>query len=108
MKLKRIKSALNLGLLASVILTGAAWAGDPAEGRAKAETCLGCHGAADYVNVYPTYHVPKIGGQHEQYIIAALTAYREKQRPHGTMQANAAALTDADIADIAAYFASLK
>ncbi len=112
MKSKLKTSVLNLGLLAAVSATAmvgnTAWAADPLAGRGKAETCLGCHGIPAYVNVYPTYHVPKIGGQHEQYLIAALTAYRNKTRSHGTMQANAAGLSDADIADIAAYFASLK
>jgi len=53
-------------------------------------------------------HVPKIGGQHEQYLIAALKAYRDKTRSHSTMHANAASLSDEDIADIAAYFASVN
>lgn len=86
--------------------TSSAWAGDAAAGEKKAYTCLGCHGVLHYVNTYPTYHVPRLGGQHEEYLIAALKAYRAKTRAHGTMQANANLLTDEDIADIAAYFAS--
>jgi len=84
------------------------WAGDPDVGKEKVETCLGCHGIPAYVNTYPTYHVPKIGGQHEQYLIAALQAYRDNQRSHDTMHANASSLSDEDIADIAAYLSSLK
>lgn len=103
-----LKASLTVGLFGAVTVGGAAIAGDAAAGREKAETCLGCHGIPDYVNVYPTYHVPKIGGQHEEYLIAALKAYRSKTRSHGTMQANAGSLSDEDIADIAAYFASLK
>ena len=83
-------------------------AGDPDAGKVKVETCLGCHGVPAYVNTYPTYHVPKIGGQHEEYLIAALQAYRDKQRSHETMHANASSLSDEDIADIAAYLSSLK
>ncbi len=83
-------------------------AGDPELGRKKAETCLGCHGIDLYVNTYPTYHVPKIGGQHKDYLVAALKAYRDNQRPHETMHANAASLSDDDIADIAAYLSSIK
>lgn len=105
MKLMLKKFALTVGLLA---VTSTALAGDPEAGSKKAETCLGCHGVSDYVNVYPTYHVPKIGGQHEEYLIAALNAYKNGDRSHGTMQANALSLSDEDIADIAAYFASLK
>ncbi|MEM7257426.1 MAG: c-type cytochrome [Pseudomonadota bacterium] len=83
-----------------------ATAADAEAGAKKAETCLGCHGVAHYVNTYPTYHVPKLAGQHELYLVAALKAYRDKQRSHATMHANAAALSDEDIADIAAYLAS--
>ena len=81
--------------------------GDAAAGAQKAYTCLGCHGVKHYVNTYPTYHVPKIAGQHEAYLVAALKAYRSKSRPHMSMQANAGLLSDQDIADIAAYFSSL-
>ena len=108
MKSTLIKSNMIAGMLASLLVGGTAVAGDPAAGKQKAETCLGCHGIPAQVNVYPTYHVPKLGGQHEQYLIAALTAYKNKQRSHATMQANASSLSDTDIADIAAYFASLK
>lgn len=79
--------------------------GDAAAGEAKAYTCLGCHGVKHYVNTYPSYHVPRIAGQHEQYLVAALSAYRAKTRSHPTMQANSALLSDQDIADIAAWFA---
>jgi len=101
----RTFSALLLGGLLSVA-TNASAAGDPAAGADKAHTCLGCHGVKHYVNVYPTYKVPYIAGQHEEYLVAALKAYRAKQRAHPTMQANAGLLSDQDIDDIAAYFAS--
>lgn len=107
-KKRLLTIGLPICLFGSMFAASAAVAGDAEAGQQKAETCLGCHGVADYVNVYPTYHVPKIGGQHEEYLIAALKAYRGKTRPHGTMQANAGSLSDEDIADIAAYFASLK
>lgn len=83
-----------------------AFEGDPERGRVKADTCLGCHGIPSYTNTYPTYHVPKVGGQHREYIIAALLAYRSGQREHDTMHNNAVTLSDQDIADIAAYFSS--
>ena len=102
------KSKMIAGLFAALLLSGTAIAADPEAGKKKAETCLGCHGIPAQVNVYPTYHVPKLGGQHEQYLVAALNAYKNKTRSHATMQANASSLSDEDIADIAAYFASLK
>lgn len=82
--------------------------GDAAKGKPLAYTCTGCHGIADYKNAYPSYRVPKIGGQNEQYLIAALTEYRKGERNHPTMQAQAQSFSDEDIANIAAYLSSLK
>lgn len=78
-------------------------AGDVEAGRTKANTCMGCHGIPGYTNAYPTYRVPKLGGQSEGLIVAALKAYKSGERPHATMRAQAANLTDKDMADIAAY-----
>ncbi|MCL4156137.1 UNVERIFIED_CONTAM: hypothetical protein GTU68_040398 [Idotea baltica] len=83
-------------------------AGDVARGEIRGETCLGCHGVASYTNVYPTYKVPKLGGQHPEYMAAALKGYRSGERSHKTMRAQAANLSDQDIEDISAYLASLK
>lgn len=82
--------------------------GDIAAGKAKALTCMGCHGAAGMRNAYPTFLIPKLGGQHAEYLAAALKAYQTGDRNHETMRAQAASLSDKDIADIAAYLASLK
>lgn len=105
MSLKRIAIAGAAIILATPFLTLAE--GDPAAGRAAAETCLGCHGIKNYKNVYPTYHVPKICGQNAQYLLDALTGYADGSRPHGTMHAQAATLSDADRQDIAAYFSDV-
>ncbi len=102
-----LKSGLVAALLSIALAPAAqAFEGDPESGRVKANTCLGCHAIPSYTNTYPTYHVPKVGGQHPEYIIAALLAYRGGLRAHDTMHGNAAALSDQDIADIAAFFAS--
>ena len=89
-------------------LPGDTQAGDPEAGKIRSYTCTWCHGIPGYKNVYPTYHVPKIGGQNEPYLVAALKAYRDGDRNHDTMELQAQALSDEDIADIAAYFASLN
>ena len=81
---------------------------DEYTGREKSETCLGCHAIEGYNNTYPTYKVPKLGGQHAAYIISALKAYQKGERKHGTMHANASGLSDQDIIDIANYFESVK
>ena len=82
-------------------------AGDIEAGKLKSYTCTGCHGIPGYKNVYPTFHVPKIGGQNVAYLESALKAYRAGERSHSTMQLQSESLSDQDIADIAAYFASL-
>lgn len=78
--------------------------GDPAAGKELAYTCMGCHGIDGYRNAYPSYRVPKLGGQRAAYIENALKAYRDGTRPHPTMQAQGGSLSDKDIADIAAWF----
>ena len=79
--------------------------GDAKRGKAISYTCLGCHGIEGYKNAYPTYSVPKLEGQHPEYLVAALQEYRSGDRAHLTMHAQASTLSDQDIADIAAYFA---
>tara|TARA_B100002019_G_C21070315_1_gene498658 strand:+ start:104 stop:718 length:615 start_codon:yes stop_codon:yes gene_type:complete len=81
------------------------WAqdGNADNGQALAHTCAGCHGIPGYTNAYPTFRVPRLGGQHPEYIVSALTAYKSGQRSHPTMTAQAASLTDQQIRDIAAY-----
>jgi cytochrome c553 len=97
---------IAVGLLALVAVVANARAeGNAARGKLLAYTCLGCHGIADYKNVYPTYSVPKLVGQHPDYIVLALKAYRSQQRSHGTMHAQAATLSDQDIQDVAVYVA---
>jgi cytochrome c553 len=84
----------------------AAPAGDVQRGAKLAYTCYGCHGIPDYRNAYPTYHVPKLGGQHEGYLYSALTEYKSGARPHPTMVSQAGSMTEQDMRDIAAYFAT--
>ena len=79
--------------------------GDAKHGKAISYTCLGCHGIEGYKNAYPMYSVPKLEGQHPEYLVAALQEYRSGDRAHLTMHAQASTLSDQDIADIAAYFA---
>jgi cytochrome c553 len=88
-------------------LTPIALEGDAARGAVLAETCTGCHGIAGSHNAYPSYLVPKLGGQNADYIEVALQGYRRGTRSHPTMQAQASSLSDQDIADVAAYFSTL-
>ena len=101
-------NAARWGFVAlAAALTAPAYADGNAEaGRIKANTCMGCHGIPNYNNVYPTYRVPKVGGQSPKYLEAALKAYRAGERPHGTMHAQTSNLSDQDIADISAFLAA--
>ena len=81
--------------------------GDATRGETLAYTCLGCHGVDGYRNAYPSYRVPKLGGQKASYLIIALKGYRDGARQHPTMIAHASSLTDQDIEDAAAYLATL-
>lgn len=98
-KTKIVISVLALGLAAGV------QAGDPAAGKAKTDTCTGCHG----MNGKSTMPAnPNLAGQKEAYLVKAMKAYRDGTRKDPMMNAMAAALTDADIDDIAAFYASVK
>ena len=84
-----------------------AHAGDAAAGKAKAATCAACHGA-DGKAAIPTY--PNLAGQNAGYLEMAMKAYKNGERTGSQaaiMTGMAAPLSDADIADLAAYFSSL-
>ncbi|MEO8135039.1 MAG: cytochrome c [Betaproteobacteria bacterium] len=82
-------------------------AGDAAAGGEKTAMCAGCHGITGWRTVYPEiYSVPMIAGQHQAYIIKALQAYRSGERSHPSMRAIASSLTDADMANLAAFYGS--
>ncbi len=105
--LKRyLTSLLACSLLCAASMALAA--GDPAAGHDKAYHCAGCHAVPGYRYAYPNVTVPKLGGQHAAYIVNALKEYKAKARPNPTMHANAATLSDQDMEDIAAFFASQK
>jgi len=108
----------RLAVLLSLTLAGSslAWAqepnpapaptGDARRGAVLSDTCMGCHGIASYRNAYPSFRVPKLGGQHPEYIVIALQGYKNQTRPHKTMHAQAVYLSDQDMLDIATFFAS--
>lgn len=77
-------------------------------GRVLAYTCQGCHGITGYKNAYPSYRVPKIGGQTQQYLAQALTEYRQGKRRHPTMQAQSMSFSEQEIADLSVYLSTVK
>jgi cytochrome c553 len=91
--------SLTLALLAPALATAA----DAARGGKLAYTCHGCHGIPNYKNAFPVYSVPKLGGQHVAFMVAALKEYQDGNRVHPTMHAQAISLKPTDLEDIAAY-----
>ena len=103
------KLMVSLLLATSMLFafSGIAQAGDAAAGEAKNSMCVGCHGIDGYRTAFPeAYHVPKIGGQHVEYLIKALEGYRDGTRSHPSMTALAKTLSDQDIKDLAAFYAN--
>jgi len=93
--------------VALIMISGAtqAIAGDPVAGKAKSASCNACHGE-NGISTSPT--VPNLAGQKEAYLVAATKAYKTGARKDGMMGALVGGLSDADIADISAYYAGLK
>ncbi len=82
--------------------------GNAQAGKAKTSMCEGCHGVPGYRTAYPhVYHVPMIDGQQPVYLVNALQAYKSGARSHPTMRAIAESQSDQDMADLAAYYATL-
>ncbi|MBC7648362.1 MAG: cytochrome c4 [Vitreoscilla sp.] len=105
------KLLTTISALAVSFVTVAALAqdikGDAKAGETKNAMCIGCHGIKGYQASFPeVYKVPMISGQGAKYIASALNAYKKGERKHPTMRGVAEALTDQDIADLAAYYSA--
>jgi cytochrome c553 len=104
-----MKSTLRFALASALAVAclPVAAKGDAEAGKLRVYTCTGCHGIPGYRNVYPHYHVPRIGGQNYEYLLAALNAYKNGERKHPTMRAQAEGFTAQDLDDIATYLSGL-
>lgn len=100
---------MNKVLLVMVVLmiglSSQSWAADVAAGKTKSAQCAACHGAA---GISPMGIYPNLAGQKEQYLVKQINAFRLGVRKDPTMQAMVGALSDADVVNIAAYYASIK
>ena len=99
MKLKLL-IALSIAFLSSAQVMAA----DAAAGKAKAAACVGCHGP-DGMSFIPTY--PNLKGQKAAYLVKQLKDFKSGARKDPIMAAQSAALSDADMANIGAYYESL-
>jgi cytochrome c553 len=88
---------------AMTLLSSQTLAGDADAGAARAATCAACHGQ-DGNSANPQW--PSIAGQNESYLVATLQAFKDGTRSDMLMGAQAAALSEQDMADLATYFAS--
>ena len=106
----KVLTALSTGALTTLVAAAGvlhAAEADPAAGKQKTAMCSGCHGIPGYKTAFPeVYSVPKLGGQQASYIVKALQAYKSGERNHPSMRAIAATLSDKDMTDLAAYYAS--
>jgi len=99
-----MKSIL-MGLIAGVaLLATTANAGDVAAGKAKSAVCAACHGGE---GISPTPIWPNLAGQKEQYLVAQMKAFKDGTRQNAQMAPMVANLSDEDIANLAAFYASL-
>ncbi|WP_260679318.1 cytochrome c [Thalassomonas sp. M1454] len=100
-----MKKIILLAILSCGFISNAFAAGDATAGKAKAAACASCHGA-NGIGIADNY--PNLAGQHADYIAKQLKAFKEGSRVDPLMAPMVAALSDQDMADIAAYFASFS
>ncbi len=101
--MKTLLTTVAIVALSFSTLTSAA--GDVAAGKAKSGICAACHGA-NGISMIPMY--PNLAGQNAAYTAKQLKAFKNKTRNDPVMAGMVAALTDADIENLAAYYESLK
>ena len=92
---------LALACIALFTLPALAASGDAEVGRKKSEPCKACHGEGG-ISASPEF--PNLAGQHADYMMAALTHYKNGKRKNPIMKGQAANLSPKDILDLAAYF----
>ncbi|MCI2282126.1 cytochrome c [Colwellia sp. MSW7] len=96
---------LTLALSATVMMASPVFAGDAAAGKGKSMMCSACHGVAG-ISAVPIY--PNLAGQKEAYLTKQLKDFKAGKRNDPTMKGMVASLSETDMADLAAYYASLK
>lgn len=103
--MKFLKIAVLSITLGLVGMSGAALAGDVEKGKARSATCVACHGN-NGISMIPMY--PNLAGQKEQYLVLQMKAFRDGIRKNMVMAPMAKGLSDADIENLSAYYASLN
>ena len=101
--MKRLFAVMAAGACLGLAGTAIA-AGDAQAGKAKSDACAGCHGS----NGEGTASAPALAGTPEDKFVAAIGEYKSGKRGNAVMKSFAKKLADADVANLAAYYASLK
>lgn len=96
----RTRIVLAIGLALTVVDAGAS---DRGAGKQKSAVCQQCHGA-DGNSTDPQF--PRLAGQHEDYLVKALSDYKSGERKNAVMAPFAANLSPTDMEDLAAWFAA--
>lgn len=102
MMLRATALCLSLAFVGPVLATS----GSAAAGKAKAVPCAACHGVDGNKTIDGNH--PKLAGQYPEYLAKVLREYRSGKRKNAVMQAQVQGLTDKDIANLSAYYGSLK
>tara|TARA_R110002153_G_scaffold3042_9_gene14493 strand:- start:2116 stop:2442 length:327 start_codon:yes stop_codon:yes gene_type:complete len=95
---------LSIIFVAGGLMSQPIFAADVAAGKAKSAVCAACHGN-NGISMIPMY--PNLAGQKEQYLVLQMKAFRDGERKNMVMAPMAAGLSDTDIDNLSAYFASL-
>ena len=101
----RVRVPLSMAFVVASLVPTAASAADAAAGRQKAQMCAVCHGQ-DGLAKQPD--APHLAGESAIYLSRQLDAFRTGERKHEQMSIIAEGLSDEDIADLAAWYSSLK
>jgi len=101
-----VSAALVTALSSTLVLAQGSVVGSVEAGKVKAATCAACHGPTGNDSVLP--NVPKLGGQGERYLVKQLHEIKADLRKVPLMAPFVAAMSEQDMADLAAYFASLE
>jgi len=102
--MKRLFTMISI-LAMALASTAVMAAGNAAAGKEKSKTCAACHGATgESTNA----QFPKLAGQYEDYVVRALTEYKSGARKNPIMKGFAGSLSEQDMEDLGAYFASQK
>ncbi len=96
---------MTLAIATAAVLAAPAFAADVEAGKAKSAMCAACHGAAG-ISAIPMY--PNLAGQKEAYLAKQLKDFKSGMRKDPVMAPMAMGLSEADIENISAYYASLK